>query len=253
MSDFPKGICRLSVVPMRMEANHDGVLVSQLLFGEHYMVTDQIEDWLLIELDFDRSTGWICVNQHCEISDDYFRQINLSDYKVCTDISGTIFFQKMHVNILVGSILPISTNELFKLEEQIAYNGESKSLSQKREFEFLKERIKSYRHTPYLPGGKTPFGIDASGFLQQVMKLCGYRFPRGMASQIGIGSLVQDISLIEPGDVVFLGEGLSTTVVIFLGGEEYIGMINGQIQITKDLMSISDKKVIKRILIENKS
>ncbi|MEP2508231.1 MAG: hypothetical protein ABJH72_02680, partial [Reichenbachiella sp.] len=159
MNDGSKGICRMSVVPMRATSKNGSVLLSELLFGEHYTVLDEKNDKIQIQLYFDDSTGWIRSDQHTPISEEYFQQVNLSDYKVCIDLSGTIYFQKKHVHILFGSVLPITTNELFKLEEQVAFNGESKSLSQKREFEYMRELMKKYLHAPYLSGGKTPFGV----------------------------------------------------------------------------------------------
>ena len=139
MSESNKGICRLSLVPMRSEASDEASIVSQILFGEHYSVIEENDIWINVQLYFDDSEGWIRKDQHDAITDEYFDQINNSDYKVCTELTGTIYFKKKHVNILLGSILPISTNELFKIEEQVAFNGASKSLSQKREFDFFKE------------------------------------------------------------------------------------------------------------------
>lgn len=253
MSDFPRGICRLSVVPIRDRPDYESNMVSQILFGEHYSViaNDANGEWLQIELYFDKFQGWIPSNQHFSITEDYYKQINLSDYKVCTDLSNTIFFQKKYVNILVGSILPITTNEMFKLEEQIAYNGDSKSLTQRREFEFLKDQLKKYIYAPYLSGGKTPFGVDVSGFIQQIFKLCGYRLPRTLDSQSTYGNEVTSLDQMVLGDVVFLGGGQLQTALIYLGKGGYIGMIAGSIKTISDLSSISHEVVIRRVLREN--
>ena len=225
MKDGPKGICRMGVVPMRATPKQDGLLVSQLLFGEHYTVLKEKDQMVQIELHFDQSTGWIRSDQHSPISEEYFQQVNLSDYKVCIDLSGTIFFQKKHVHILFGSILPISTNELFKLEEQVAFNGESKSLAQKREFGFMEEMTKKMLHAPYLPGGKTPFGVDEGGFIQQVFKVCGYRLPRTINELMGTGQEIANIDEISPGDLVFS----ANNGYIFMGGDEYVGIHQGQV------------------------
>ncbi|MEP2023177.1 MAG: NlpC/P60 family protein [Reichenbachiella sp.] len=229
MNESPKGICRLSVVPMRMEAKSEASLVSQLLFGEHYSVLAEKNDMIKIQLYFDNSEGWIRKDQHTAISEEYFKQVNLSDYKVCIDLSGTIYFQKKHVHILFGSVLPITTNELFKLEEQVAFNGESKSLSQKREFEYMKETMKKYLNAPYLAGGKTPFGVDAGGFVQQLFKICGYRLPRTVDEQRKSGQEVVDINSIIPGDLIF-SKKHQHQAFVFLGGDEYAGIIGGEVK-----------------------
>lgn len=239
----------MSVIPMRATLEDDSLLVSELLFGEHYTVLDEKNDKIQIELYLDGSTGWIRNDQHTPISEEYFQQVNLSDYKVCIDLSGTIFFQKKHVHILFGSILPITTNELFKLEEQVAFTGESKSLSQKREFEYMRELMKKYLHAPYLPGGKTPFGVDAGGFIQQIFKVCGYRLPRTINDQRGSGHEIQNIDEIRPGDLVF-SKSNDELGFIFLGVDEYAGIHQGQVA-KIGLDDIGEKElVVRRILFE---
>lgn len=236
----------MGVVPMRETPKHDGLLVSQLLFGEHYTVLKEKDQMVQIQLHYDQSIGWIRADQHAPISEEYFQQVNLSDYKVCIDLSGTIFFQKKHVHILFGSILPISTNELFKLEEQVAFNGESKSLAQKREFGFMEEMVKKFLHAPYLSGGKTPFGVDEGGFVQQVFKVCGYKLPRYAREQIDSGQEVANIDDIIPGDLVFSdGQGH-----IFMGGDEYVGIYHGQVRkIGND--QLKDQLTARRVLHKN--
>lgn len=249
MNEGPKGICRLSVVPMRTTADSDSSLVSQLLFGEHYAVLDEKNMMVQIQLHFDNSVGWISKEQHTPISEEYYNQVNLSDYKVCIDLSGTIYFQKKHVHILLGSVLPITTNELFKLEEQVAFNGESKSLSQKREFEYMKEVIKKFLHAPYLPGGKTPFGIDAGGLIQQAFKICGYKLPRTIDHQKKSGQDVTNIDSIVPGDLVFC-KSKDDSGYIFLGGDEYVGVHQGQVR-KVGFSDLEDQKpVVRRILLK---
>jgi len=248
MDNKDKGICRMSMVAMRNQPEYAANMDSQLLFGEHYTVVQEEGDWLKIRLHYDSSEGWIPINQHAPISLEYFDQINLSDYKVCTDISGTIFFQKKYVNIVLGSILPITTNELFKMEEQVAFNGSSKSLSQRREVEFLLEIVKHYLHAPYLPGGKGPFGIDGGGFIQQVFKIGGYQLPRTMREQKKLGEEIEDQNAIKPGDLVFSTNKAVSAGFICLSENEYAGMYQGAVSKLQDLNFLKHKLIIKRIL-----
>lgn len=249
MSDNPKGICRLSVVAMRAKPKYESDLISELLFGEHYSVLDEKKDMVQIQLHFDNSTGWINKNQHTPISEEYFNQVNLSDYKVCIDLSGTIYFQKKHVHILFGSVLPISTNELFKLEEQVAFNGESKSLAQKREFEYLKEVMKKFLNAPFLSGGKTPFGVDAGGFIQQVFKVCGYKLPRAVEEQMKSGQEVGNLDDMIPGDLLFV-ENKSELGYIFLGGDEYAGVHGGDVKLISSAELGDERLSARRILLK---
>ena len=119
--------------------------------------------------------------------------------------------------------MPISNSELFKIEEQLAFNGESKSLGQRREFEFLKQIAKKYRYAPYLWGGKTPFGIDCSGFVQMVYKICGYKLKRDAAEQALQGLGVTNLAEADPGDLIFFGQPTKISHVgIFLGEDKII-------------------------------
>ncbi|MFY0651818.1 MAG: C40 family peptidase [Cyclobacteriaceae bacterium] len=248
MPEAEKGICRMSLVPMRAEPSNDAEMCSQILFGEHYSVINSEDDWVELSLQFDSSTGWIRRDQHEVISSAYFDQINNSDYKVCTELAGDIYFRKKRVNILMGSILPISTNELFKLEEQVAFNGASKSLNQKREFEFFKEVLSKYMYTPYLPGGKTPFGIDEGGLVQQVFKICGYRLPRTMREQVSTGKAVESLKELNPGDLIYSGESEPNGAFIHLSDSKIIGVFDGQVQNVESNYLENNTAAIRRVL-----
>lgn len=246
-----KGICRLSVVAIRDQPKPDAKMCSQLLFGEHYSVINRDGDWLRIVLYFDESEGWIHSSQHTLISEDYFNQVNMSDYKVCTDVTGTIFFQKKNVHILLGSVLPITTNELFKIEEQVAYNGDSKSLSQKREFEFMKGIIKHYMHAPYLFGGKSPFGIDEGALIQQVFKICGYRMPRTISEQAKVGTEIASVDDLKPGDLIYSNHEEEVFGFIYLETDKYVGLVNGVVAQLVQIVDYISKPNIRRVLFDS--
>ncbi len=199
------GVCRLSLVSVRHAPQEHAPLTTQLLFGDHYEVLnvpDQ-KDWIFIRIHFDGSEGWIDAGQHHGITHEYFEQINHANFKITTDITCSILFKKSPLTILIGSIVPISNSELFKLEEQFAFNGESKSLGQKREYEFLKSIALKYLNAPYLAGGKSPFGVDAAGFVQMVFKIAGYVLPRSLDKQIMEGKKVNGLGEARSGDVAF--------------------------------------------------
>lgn len=222
-SDY--GVCRLSLVPVRLEGSDKAELTTQLLFGEHYEVLSSSKDkkWLKIKMHFDQYEGWIDVKQHHSISKDHFDYINRADFKISTDVTTSILYNKTPLSILMGSIIPISGSELFRMEEQFAFNGESKSLGQKRDFEFLKLTAKKYVNAPYLWGGKSPFGIDCSGFVQMVFKINGYKLQRDSAQQAKQGKAVSFHEML-PGDLVFFKskENQITHVGIFLGDDKLI-------------------------------
>ena len=141
--------------------------------------------------------------QHHAISREYYEYLSRAEFKITTDITSSILYNKSPQIILMGSMIPISSSELFKMEEQFAFNGEAKNVGQKREFEFLRNMAMKYLNAPYLWGGKSPFGIDCSGFVQMVFKICGYRLFRDSWQQANQGKSVKMVKQGKPGDLVF--------------------------------------------------
>jgi hypothetical protein len=199
------GVCRLSVVSLRSGPSHKSEQVSQLLFGDHYEVleTNKDKQWLRIVMYYDQCEGWISARQHHGISREYYDYINRADFKITTDLSTSILYNKSPLLILIGSIIPISGSELFRMEEQFAFNGDAKSLGQKRDFEFLKATVYKYINAPFQWGGRNPFGIDGPGFVQVSYKINGYRLGRTVQEQMRQGREISHIDDVLPGDLVF--------------------------------------------------
>lgn len=205
MESIDYGVARLSLVPVRSEPSEKAELVTQLLFGEHYEVLekDAQGNWMRVRNSFDRYEGWISGNQHHRVSHEYYSYHNSAEFKITTELTTGILYNKRRRVILMGSIIPISSSELFKMEEQFAFNGEAKNLGQKRDYDYLKTTALRYLSAPYLWGGKSPFGIDCSGFVQMVFKICGYRLDRDSSQQATQGKAVEDFESRQPGDLAF--------------------------------------------------
>jgi hypothetical protein len=203
MESMTKGICRLAMVPVRAEASDKSEMVSQLLFGEHYAVVENNAKWLKISIAYDGYEGWLDTRQHTNISDEYYHHLNSTEFKIATDLLSTILYKKERIPILIGSILPISSHELFEVNEQFAFDGSSKNLGSKKDFSYLMEAAESYMNAPYLWGGRTPFGIDCSGLVQQLYRLCGYSLPRDARMQYFQGEKVTSVEASKAGDLAF--------------------------------------------------
>ncbi len=220
------GVCRLSIVPVRAEASDKSELTTQLLFGDHYEVNDTSKDkkWLKIRINFDQFEGWLDAKQHHTVSREYYEYFNRAEFKITTDVTASILYNKSPQIILMGSMIPISSSELFKMEEQFAFNGEAKNLGQKREYEYLRNVAIKYLNAPYLWGGKSPFGIDCSGFVQMVFKICGYRLFRDSWQQSNQGKSFRNIEQSKPGDLIFFknAEAKVNHVGILLEGDRII-------------------------------
>ncbi len=226
MEIIAHGVCRLALISVRKDPADQSEQITQLLFGDHYEVTQLTDDkkWLRIRIHADLYEGWISENQHHAITKEFFEQINHTNYKISTDVTSSLLYKKSPLTILIGSIVPISNSELFRMEEQFAFNGESKSLGQKRDFEYLKSIAFKYLNAPYQWGGKSPFGIDCSGFAQMVFKIAGYPLLRDATQQANHGKKVKSLAEAQPGDLAFFQnkEGQVNHVGIILPDEKII-------------------------------
>lgn len=234
MEEIGFGVCRLSVVSVRKDPADASEQVTQLLFGDHYSVIEMSTDekWMRIRIHFDQYEGWIDAKQHQPITRDYFNHINHAEFKITTDLTSTLLYNKSPQMVLMGSMIPITSSELFKMEEQFAFNGEAKNVGQRREFDFLRVIAMKYLNSPYLWGGKNPFGIDCSGFTQMVYKICGYKLLRDAGQQVTQGKAVASLTAARQGDLAFFqnGEGkVSHTGIVF--GEKKIIHASGKVRI----------------------
>jgi len=227
------GVCRLAAVPVIQDAD-GGKKISELLFGDAYEVLERHTQAsrLKIKMNFDGIEGWIDVRHHVAISPEYFEQITQLDFKITTDIVSTILYKKSPLPILMGSVVPISSSELFKMDQQFAFNGEAKSIRQKRDAEFVKGMALKYLHAPASEGGKSPFGICAQGLIQMVFKISGYTLPWTLAQQAECGEPVRSADVILPGDIAFFKDRADNLIHagIILGDERIIHAF-GQVKI----------------------
>lgn len=256
MNDKSYGVGRLALIQVKKEPNDRAEQTTQLLFGDHYEVLSTSTDskWIYIKIFADSYEGWIDYKQHHAITPDYFDQINHANFKITIDLASGILYKKIPLTILLGSIVPISNSELFKMEEQFAFNGEAKSLGQKREFEFLKSIAQKYLHAPYQWGGKSPFGIDCSGFTQMVYKISGYHISRDAHQQAICGKEVAGLDQALPGDLAyFYGSNGNIGHVGILLEDEKIIHASGRVRIdglTEEGIVDLDSKVITHSLAE---
>ena len=224
--------CNLSIVPLRAEPSDKSELVSQLLFGEHFTILEQTEKWSKIELAFDKYQGWIDNKQFQIISSEDFDSLN----KVAPIYAGDMV-EFLHsaddqlTSIPLGSTLNVlkktSTNpQKFTFEGRYITGTFSKSQFMKTAFMYL--------NSPYLWGGKTPFGIDCSGFTQMVYRINGHQIPRDASQQATIGEPLSFIEESEPGDLAFFdnAEGNIIHVGIIMDNN-YIIHAHGKVRIDR--------------------
>ena len=106
-----------------------------------------------------------------------------------------------------GAPLPRYNNKKFKIgETEYSFDGTVR-LSTTPDKKMIIENAYMYINSPYLWGGRSPFGIDCSGFTQVVYKLCGIRLKRDASQQAEQGTTIKSLEESTPGDLAFFANG----------------------------------------------
>jgi hypothetical protein len=198
------GICSLSQVPVRGEPSDKSELVTELFFGECYTVLTVQGNWLQVQLAADAYEGWIDFKQHTQVSGAFFQEWQSQTHPRVVDIVQTVSNAKVKIPVLMGSTLPFFDGLNIRLgNEKYMYNGRASNPSMPFKINFLTKIALTYLKAPYVWGGRSVFGIDCSGFVQQVYGICGYQLPRDAFQQVSHGQEVHFAALAQPGDLAF--------------------------------------------------
>lgn len=235
MSQF--GFCALSVVPVRAEASERSEMVNQLLFGETFEIIDSIGEWKVARGSLDKYEGFINEKQILSVTESEYQRLNNASHvfpkelvSEVTEINSNSCF-----NILFGSPLPGFSDGKMKVGDR-EYHFKSESIAQAKEInsDELITTAKKYLGAPYLWGGRSPFGIDCSGFMQVVFNIHGVTLNRDASYQAKQGTTLILISEAEPGDLAFFDneEGQITHVGMIIENETIIHA-SGQVRIDK--------------------
>jgi len=226
------GICNLSIIPVRIEPNNITEMVSQLLFGEHFKVLESRKNWSKIRIAFDNYEGWINNKQYEEISEETYKTLDSSAITLAADLIDFATDNNSNfATVCLGSNLPFyNTKNILINNTKFYYEGAI--LDSQSPKNSVIDIAYKFLNTPYLWGGKTPFGIDSSGFTQMVYKLCGYKLLRDASQQATQGEVLSFIEESEPGDLAFFddSEGIITHVGIIMK-DNYIIHAHGKVRV----------------------
>lgn len=198
-------ICSQALIPMRSEPSERAELVTQILFGEPFVVLKETENWNKVRLLTDAYEGWIdskTANTYCSESEDFrlWPRIKSVIAKGVDPACGT------SIQLPLGALLPgfdpigltttvgDNTYQLCEDDVLIPQNSSTKNIA---------EHAHSFLPAPYLWGGKTLMGIDCSGFTQLIYRLGNYWLPRDASQQIEHGETIDFIQDAQVGDLVF--------------------------------------------------
>ena len=198
------GICLLSSIPIRTKPANRSEMGSQLLFGETYEVMDEQEEWTKIQCTWDKYTGWINNSQLTEIEEEKLHLITEKpaySFEIAQPANG----RDHYLPILIGSTLPQFDGMNFRVKgKRYTFSGQAIQPNQLEPDVRLAIRIaRKYLYAPFMWGGRSPFGIDSTGFVQMIFKMMGVKLPRTAGMQARRGKLVHFINEAQAGDLAF--------------------------------------------------
>lgn len=224
-------------------------MVTELLFGETFAILEENENWLLIKNTFDGYESWIDKNQNTPLSQAEFESINASPkfftYRTISKVENTR--TGIVYPIVKGSSVPdLKPDNTFRIgeDEFLLEFEEVDNRAKNAPREMISEFALTYLNSPYLWGGRSPFGIDCSGFAQMVFKYAGIPILRDANQQAEHGQTINFTEECMPGDLAFFDneDGKIVHVGIVLH-ENYIIHASGKVKMGKlDQQGIFDLK-----------
>ncbi|UYZ59314.1 C40 family peptidase [Hymenobacter latericus] len=206
------GICALSVVPVRAEPADKAEIVTQLIFGDCYSIVQAQGNWVQVRTTADDYLGWMDVKQHTRVSAEYLAAWSAQDHPRSLDVVQMVSNATTRIPITLGARLPFFDGMTLRLgSETYFYNGAATNPlnghgplgpADKRTALLLKAG-QLFLKAPYLWGGRTLFGVDCSGLMQQLFGLIGVQLPRDARQQIDLGEVVHFVTQTRPGDLAF--------------------------------------------------
>lgn len=199
------GICPLSVIPIRSSSSHKSEMISQLLFGELLEILDRKGKlWVKIRCAYDHFVGWVDASQIKSITPSEFESFQ-KNFAFSLELVQPVMGPDHFVPVTMGARLPSFDGMHFKLgETRYTFSGQAIAPSDiSPNPEFILKIAKRYLNTPFLWGGRSPFGVDSAGLVQLVYSMAGIALPREASLQIVEGETVDFVEQAAPGDLAF--------------------------------------------------
>lgn len=229
------GLCNLSIIPLRLEPSDASEMVNQVLFGESFKVIEQRKKWSKIRLSHDKYEGWLDNKQIQLIDEEFYLDLKEENTPICAELIEIISHPRTGAffPVLMGSYLPFIKEGKVKMGLE-NYEFQGPLINSRSDRARLIEYAYQYINAPYLWGGRTPLGIDCSGFTQMVYRLSGFSIPRDASQQALLGETLSFIEESEPGDLAFFDneEGKIVHVGIILS-DNYIIHASGKVRLDR--------------------
>lgn len=225
------GICTISIAPLRREAHDASEMVSQVLYGEYFKIIESRAKWSKIRMAHDSYEGWIDNKQFTEIDSEQYHALDKGKAIYQTDLIAYATHHNNTLSILtMGALLSSASLLQDQVVLPVKETENTRSIIIKNALCLL--------NSPYLWGGRSPLGIDCSGFTQLVYRLANVKLERDASQQATQGEVLSFIEEAENGDLAFFdnNEGKIIHVGIIIN-DNYIIHAHGKVRI--DMMDQS--------------
>jgi gamma-D-glutamyl-L-lysine dipeptidyl-peptidase len=250
------GMVAVPAAPVRRKPNHRKEMVSQLLFGETAKILKSKGDlWVKVRSLHDGYEGWMTSTLLLPVEETV--AVATCEF-VAADLLNEITIGEQKMYLPAGASLPFFENMPFaekgtkgKLgEQEFAFGGNYyKRHGQIPDVVLLEKLVSPWVNVPYLWGGRTPLGVDCSGFTQVIYKQMGIDLRRDAWQQAQEGKVVKKITEAQTGDLAFFNNKEDIVHVGILLGDEKIIHASGKVRIDKiDKKGIIDAETGERKL-----
>jgi gamma-D-glutamyl-L-lysine dipeptidyl-peptidase len=189
-----------------------------LLLGEYGEVLEEQKEFVKIKCLYDDYEGW------CQRVQLAFANEVIPTTKFVADTFGLVEIN--HQPCRVSFATPVFERKIELANFTIDYTDIAIIDAEKTLFtaKSITQFASLFLNTPYLWGGRTLFGIDCSGFAQQVYKLFNKKLPRDAYQQAEQGEALGFLEEAACGDLAFFDNeaGFITHVGIMLNNHQII-------------------------------
>jgi hypothetical protein len=210
-------ISNYPLVSIKKEPNQQAEQTTQLLYGDSFVILELAENWCYIEIEFDKYRGWMD------------KKLFWGDIKLESEYPSKKKWINPYPMFYNDKLIPAGCFIVLDEDSHSFQNDTWNYASLLKHFS-IEKIARIFLNSPYQWGGKTHWGIDCSGLVQQVFKIMGFTLPRD-AYQQELCGLEVTYGSHQKNDLAFFHENGKITHVGILLNENEIIHAHGHVRI----------------------